>query len=315
MSHPVCLYVSPSLAKYGFPKGHPFGIDRQEAFFKEAQKQGLDKRVTLCEPRQASRDELLHFHMVEYVDRVERASKNGDGFLDQGDTPAFPGAYEAAATVVGAALDGLWRIMEGKCARTFQPIGGLHHARRERAAGFCVFNDIGVVIETLRLNHGAKRIAYVDIDVHHGDGVFYPFESDPDVIFADIHEDGNYLYPGTGAASETGKGKAEGTKLNIPMPPGAGDKDFFAAWQRVEAHLEKFRPEFFILQCGADSIADDPLAHLRYTPAAHAHAAKRLCAVAREFAKGRLMVFGGGGYNRVNLAKAWSGVLKEMIDA
>ena len=116
MSHPVCLYVSPSLAKYGFPKGHPFGIDRQEAFFKEAQKQGLDKRVTLCEPRQASRDELLHFHMVEYVDRVERASKNGDGFLDQGDTPAFPGAYEAAATVVGAALDGLWRIMEGKCA-------------------------------------------------------------------------------------------------------------------------------------------------------------------------------------------------------
>ena len=149
----------------------------------------------------------------------------------------------------------------------------------------------------------------------HGDGVFYPFESDPDVIFADIHEDGNYLYPGTGAASETGKGKAEGTKLNIPMPPGAGDKDFFAAWQRVEAHLEKFRPEFFILQCGADSIADDPLAHLRYTPAAHAHAAKRLCAVAREFAKGRLMVFGGGGYNRVNLAKAWSGVLKEMIDA
>ena len=315
MPHPVCLYVSPLLARYGFPNGHPFGIDRQDAFWREAQKQGLDRRISLCEPRQASRDELLHFHTAEYVARVERASREGNGFLDNGDTPAFPGVFEAAATVVGAALDGLWRIMEGKCARTFQPIGGLHHARRDRAAGFCVFNDIGVVVETLRLNYGVKRVGYIDIDVHHGDGLYYPFESDPDLIFADIHEDGNYLYPGTGAAYETGKGKAEGVKLNIHMPTGAGDKDFFAAWEKVEAHLKKFRPEFFILQCGADSIADDPLAHLRYTPAAHAHAAKRLCALAREFAKGRFMAFGGGGYNRANLAKAWNGVLKEMIEA
>lgn len=315
LPHPVCLYVSPLLARYGFPKGHPFGIDRQDAFWREAQKQGLDKRISLCEPRQASRDELLHFHTAEYVDRVERASKTGDGFLDNGDTPAFPGVYEAAATVVGAALDGLWRIMEGKCVRTFQPIGGLHHARRDRAAGFCVFNDIGVVIETLSLNYGVKRVGYIDIDVHHGDGLYYPFESDQDMIFADIHEDGSYLYPGTGAAYETGKGKAEGAKLNIPIPPGAGDKEFFAAWGKVEAHLKKFQPEFFIFQCGADSVADDPLAHLRYTPAAHAHAAKRLCALAGEFAKRRFMAFGGGGYNRANLARAWSGVLKEMIEA
>ena len=211
LPHPVCLYVSPLLARYGFPKGHPFGIDRQDAFWREAQKQGLDKRISLCEPRQASRDELLHFHTAEYVDRVERASKTGDGFLDNGDTPAFPGVYEAAATVVGAALDGLWRIMEGKCVRTFQPIGGLHHARRDRAAGFCVFNDIGVVIETLRLNYGVKRVGYIDIDVHHGDGLYYPFESDQDMIFADIHEDGSYLPP-------TKRGRVRPRVPNLTFP-------------------------------------------------------------------------------------------------
>ena len=107
--------------------------------------------------------------------------------------------------------------MSGECRRTFLPIGGLHHARRDRAAGFCVFNDVGVVIETLRSKYGIARIAYVDIDVHHGDGLYYPYESDPDLIFADLHEDGRYLYPGTGHANERGKGAAEGTKLNVPM--------------------------------------------------------------------------------------------------
>jgi acetoin utilization protein AcuC len=170
-----------------------------------------------------------------------------------------------------------------------------------------------VVIDTLRSQYGVKRIAYVDIDVHHGDGLFYPYEDDPDLIYADIHEDGRFLYPGTGDAFERGRGEAEGTKLNIPLPPGAGDREFMREWERVVDLLRRHRPEFVILQCGADSLAGDPLAHLQYTPAAHAHAARSLCALANEMAQGRIMGFGGGGYNRGNLAAAWCAVLDEFI--
>jgi len=309
----VCLYLSDDLGRYGFPDEHPFGPDRQAAFWREVQKQGLDKKVEINSSRPATREEIERFHTGEYVERVIALSRAGHGFIDYGDTPAFPGVYEAAAHVVGAALDGVKRIMKGECKRTFQSIGGLHHARRERAAGFCVFNDLGVVTETLRAEYGVKRVAYVDIDVHHGDGMFYPFESDPVVIFADIHEDGRFLYPGTGAASEIGKGKAEGMKLNIPMMPGAGDAEFVKVWPKVEALLRDKPPEIILFQCGADSIAGDPLAHLHYSPAAHAYAAKHLCLLADELCEGRIMGFGGGGYDRYNLAQAWSAVLSELL--
>ncbi|MGH8744230.1 MAG: acetoin utilization protein AcuC [Burkholderiales bacterium] len=309
----VCLYLSDNLGGYGFPDGHPFGPDRQAAFWKEAQKQGLDKKVQIHSSKAATREEIERFHTIEHVNRVISLSKIGYGSIDYGDTPAFPGVYEVTAHVVGAALDGLQRVMQGECLRTFQPIGGLHHARRDRAAGFCVFNDLGVVTETLRSQYKIKRIAYVDIDVHHGDGMFYPFEDDPDLIYADIHEDGRYLYPGTGFAEETGKGKAQGMKLNIPMAPGSDDSQFLKVWPKVEVLLREQRPEFILLQCGADSIAGDPLAHLQYSPAVHAYATKRLCLLANELCEGRVMAFGGGGYDRYNLAQAWSGVVKELL--
>jgi acetoin utilization protein AcuC len=176
-----------------------------------------------------------------------------------------------------------------------------------------VFNDLGLVIRSLREIHGVRRVAYVDIDVHHGDGVFYSFEDDPDLILADIHEDGRYLYPGTGHAAETGRGAAAGTKLNLPLPPGAGDRAFFEAWDRVLEHLDRHRPEFILFQCGADGLAGDPLAHLCLTPAAHAHAARSLNRLAQEQCNGRLMVFGGGGYKLSNLAAAWCAVLSELV--
>ncbi|HET6757516.1 MAG TPA: acetoin utilization protein AcuC [Burkholderiales bacterium] len=313
MAHWVCLYVGEELGRYGFPEGHPFGTDRQQKFLNEAKAQGLTEKASLKSPVKATREEIERFHSGVHVDRVIALSQSGMGYLDEGDTPAFAGMYDASAYVVGSALDGLHRVMRGECQRTFQAIGGLHHARRTRAAGFCVFNDLGVVIETLRSEYKVRRVAYVDIDVHHGDGVFYSYDQDPDLIFVDLHEDGRFLYPGTGGANETGEGKAAGTKLNIPMPPGAGDEEFFEQWGRAEAHLEKFKPEFFILQCGADSLEGDPLAHLRYSEKAHAHAAKRLCKLADEYAKGRIMGFGGGGYDRRNLARAWSAVLAEFL--
>jgi acetoin utilization protein AcuC len=172
-----------------------------------------------------------------------------------------------------------------------------------------------VAAEYLRSEHGLRRIAYVDIDAHHGDGVFYGFEDDPDLIFADIHEDGRYLYPGTGAESETGTGRARGTKLNIPMAPGAGDDDFARAWVRVETYLDHAQPEFILFQCGADSLEGDPITHLCYTEQAHADAATTLCMLADKHCGGRVVGTGGGGYNRKNLARAWTRVVQAFTEA
>jgi len=313
MTAEVLLYIGEPLARYRFPPGHPFSIDRQRAFWDEAQRQNLDKRVQVLAPRIATREELLRFHTRPYIESVADRSISGGGYLDYGDTPAFPGMFEAASAVSGTALDALQRVVSGATLRTFQPVGGLHHARADGAAGFCVFNDLAIVIRSLREMHGVRRVAYVDIDVHHGDGVFYAFERDPELIFADIHEDGRYLYPGTGFADETGAGDAVGTKLNAPLLPGAGDHEFFAAWERVLDHLRQHRPEFILFQCGADSLRGDPLAHLRLTPAAYAHAARTLCRFADDYCGGRLMAFGGGGYDLKNLAAGWCAVLREMV--
>ena len=218
--------------------------------------------------------------------------------------------YEAAAGVVGATLSAMEAILRGECRRAFVPIAGLHHAARDRAAGFCVFNDCGVAIEQLK-RAGLKRVAYVDIDAHHGDGVFYGFEEDAAVIFADLHEDGRYLYPGTGFAGETGRGLAAGTKLNVPLPPGADDAVFAQRWPAVLAHLETFAPEFVLLQCGADSIAGDPITHLRFSPAAARPRGPRAGAARRPSGPRAAAGARGRGYNRTNLAQAWSAVVED----
>ena len=207
--------------------------------------------------------------------------------------------------------------MAGTARRAFIPIAGLHHAAREHAAGFCVFNDCGVAIEMLRRKHGLKRIAYVDIDAHHGDGVFYAFEDDPDLMFADIHEDGRYLYPGTGSADETG------ARRRAPAPsstsrcrrarttrsssrPGRGSRPICAAHE----------PEFILLQCGADSLERRP----DHAPALHRGSARargraRCARIADELGHGRVLGMGGGGYNRRNLARAWTASSRRFVDS
>ncbi|MBX5459639.1 MAG: acetoin utilization protein AcuC [Steroidobacteraceae bacterium] len=313
MAQGVAVVAGEQLARYGFGDGHPFGPDRHGAFMREFEAHGLQNRTALLEPRNATEDELLLFHTPAYVAFVRERSATGHGFLDSGDTPVFRGVYEAAACVVGATLTAAEAIMDGRARRAFVPIAGLHHAARGRAAGFCVFNDCGVAAELLRKRHGLKRIAYVDIDAHHGDGVFYAFESDPELIFADIHEDGRYLYPGTGRAQETGKGAAEGTKLNIPVPPGADESVFDEAWPRVIEHLARYEPEFILFQCGADSVEGDPITHMRFSPACHGRAARELGALADRLGHGRVLGMGGGGYNRTNLAKAWVAVVEGLL--
>jgi acetoin utilization protein AcuC len=145
--------------------------------------------------------------------------------------------------------------------------------------------------------------------------VFYAFEDDPAVVFADTHEDGRFLYPGTGAADEIGSGAAAGCKLNLPLPPGSGDAEFLAAWPAIEAHLDRLAPQFVLFQCGADSLGGDPIAHLGLTEEAHGHAAARLVAIAERHAAGRILGFGGGGYNRRNIARAWTRVVRAFVEA
>jgi acetoin utilization protein AcuC len=315
MDKSVCVYMGELLQHYHFGGGHPFSPLRYGAFVDEFYRQGLDQEVTISQPVIAEQAKIEWFHTPEYVERVKRLSIAGKGYLDYGDTPAFLGVYEAAAAIVGSTLKAVDDIMMGCCRRAFIPIAGLHHARRDATAGFCVFNDCAVAIEALRRQYGVKRIGYVDIDAHHGDGVFYGFEKDPNIIIVDLHEDGRYLYPGTGSTDETGAGPAVGTKLNLPMPPGATDRQFLESWEQAEAFLSERQPEFILFQCGTDSLAADPIAHLRYSQKAHAHAAESLCAIANKYSSGRILGLGGGGYNLDNLAKAWCAVIQSFVVA
>lgn len=311
---PVLVYRGDEIARYGFGDPHPFGTDRHDVFHAELAAQGLGDAVQYALPRSATVDQLLLFHTADYIDRVSVKSHEGRGYLDEGDTPAIAGIFEAASSVVGSTLAAVDAVMQGEARRAFVPIAGLHHAARDSAAGFCVFNDCGVAAAYLREFYALRRVAYVDIDAHHGDGMFYGFEDDPDLIFADIHEDGRYLYPWTGAESETGTGRARGTKLNVVLAPGAGDVEFARAWDRVERYLDAARPEFILFQCGADSLHGDPITHLGLTEQAHADAAAALCRLADRHCDGRIVATGGGGYNRRNLARAWTRVVRSFVE-
>jgi acetoin utilization protein AcuC len=306
------------LAKYGFGESHPMSSDRIYAFWSKFQTENLDKsdQIVIEGPSLADEKVILTFHDANYIDLVKKASKHGIGFLDSGDTPSFKGVFEASSYVVGSTLKALDLVIRKKngVEHAFNPIGGLHHAKRNSASGFCVFNDIGIAIMKAREKYDIKRIVYVDIDAHHGDGVYYEFEDDPFLFFADIHEDGRFLYPGTGSELETGLGNAEGTKLNIPIAPNSTDDDFISAFNKVEKFINDIaKPELIILQCGADSLNGDPITHLRYTANAHRYAADSLHRLAHYHCNGRIVALGGGGYNRANIADAWTTIVKSFV--
>jgi acetoin utilization protein AcuC len=313
----TAVFYGEALAKYGFGGSHPFGTDRLDAFWKKLQTESIDN-IAVEEPLMATHHDVALFHDSSYIELVKVASKHGGVSLDRGDTPAFRGAFEASLYVAGSTLAALDMVVEGKDKKgrkvdhAFNPIGGLHHARRDSAGGFCIFNDIGIAILAAREKYRIERIAYIDIDAHHGDGVFYEFEDDPLLFFADIHEDGRYLYPGTGSSTEIGKAAAVNTKLNIPLEPGASDLDFIQAFGKVEQFVDSVKPELIILQCGADGIAGDPITHLQYTSKAHIHAASSIHRLAHKHCKGRLIALGGGGYNRVNIGTAWTEVVRVL---
>jgi acetoin utilization protein AcuC len=315
----TAMLFGEDLSKYGFGRLHPWNNERIYNFWSKVQQMELDKNpaILIEEPELALEEFILSFHDKNYVERVKKAGKIGTGYLDTGDTPAFKGVFEAASYVVGSTLKAFDIVMRKKngIEHAFNPIGGLHHSKRTTAAGFCVFNDIGIAILETRRKYGIKKIAYIDIDAHHGDGVYYEFEDDPLLYIADIHEDGKFLYPGTGSEWETGRGDAVGTKLNIPLHPNSTDQDFIESFKRVEDFIDNTaKPELIILQCGADSLKTDPLTHLNLTHNSHKYAASKLHSLAHKYSNGRIVALGGGGYNKINIGNAWTAVVKAFIE-
>lgn len=301
---------------YSFPGGNLMNSSRLGLFSRYldevAGKGGDSTKIELVDPVAGSEEDLLVFHTKEFVNLIKQASKTSGRLLDSGDTPAFRGMFEASLYPVGNSLNGLRLIMEGKVDHFFNPVGGLHHAGPDEARGFCVFNDCVIAVTRALNDFKLRKVAYVDIDAHHGDGVYNEFETDPRVVIGDIHEDGRYLYPGTGAETESGTGFGLGTKMNIALPPGSGDTEFFEAFERVDEFVRRSKPEMIFFQCGADGLAGDPITDLRYTAEAHAYASRKLHLLAHDVCGGRMLAMGGGGYNPSNVSAAWSAVVREL---
>jgi len=301
------VVVGEELLLYSFPEGHPMNNSRVRQFFARLEEAKAFERpgVVKVQPTMADEDTILQFHTREHLSFVKASSLRGDGYLDGGDTPAYKGVFEAASYVVGSTVKLLELVASGEVTHGFNPVGGLHHARRDSSAGFCVFNDIGVAIELAKRRYGLSPLLYVDMDAHHGDGVYYSYEGDPEVFIFDSHEDGRHLYPGTGFEWEEGTGKARGTKVNVPLQPGAGDGDFREAFKKALRLAERAKPQLVILQAGGDCLAGDPLTHLSLSSSSHRYATEELVKVSHTYCEGRLIALGGGGYNPKGVAEAW----------
>ncbi len=313
----LTLMYSSALLAYDFGPEHPFGAIRASLTMELMQQTGLltAPGVKVVAPEEAEREDLLLFHTREYIDFVQNSCAGGHGFLDGGDTPAVEGGFEASKTVVGSSLKAIERMMQGLTRYAMMPVGGLHHAHAGRASGFCVFNDLAICIKRLRRDFGIERVAYIDIDAHHGDGVVYGFYDDPAVLTIDFHEDGRYLFPGTGEIHELGRGVALGTKLNLPMPPYSSDRSLIYAFDElVPEMLRRFRPDFIMLVAGVDAHGGDPLSDMNYSAASYLHVVRQLREMAAELCHDRLAVFGAGGYHPATCALRWTQIAAALAD-
>ncbi|MBN1439749.1 MAG: acetoin utilization protein AcuC [Anaerolineales bacterium] len=303
----VFLY-SPALEKYPFPPDHPFTTSRAPKTRELIKSMGWLSGGDQIEfdPPPAERTVMETYHTARYLDALRRAS-DGDWNYDflrmgigTGDCPVFAGMYEHSVLAAGATLAGAARILEGTVDAAFNPHGGFHHAFPERAAGFCYVNDS--VLGCLALAEAGKRVLYVDIDVHNGDGVAFAFQDRADVMTISFHENPRILFPGTGFEDEIGSGPGEGYCVNVPLPVGTYDEAYLSAFDEVVLPLmEAFGPDVLVMELGADGLAQDPLAHLQLTNNAYVEVLHRLTAAGKP-----ILMTGGGGYNVENTVRAWA---------
>jgi acetoin utilization protein AcuC len=305
----MLLVFGPRSRTYDFGPNHPLTPRRFGPGIDLLRSVGAEPGLA---PEPAADADLLRCHERRYLDVVKRfsASPFGEdaraGIGEGGDDPPFAGMHEAGAMVAGGSLRAMEAILAGDEEHAFHPGGGLHHAMSGRASGFCIYNDPALAIA--RARQDGLRVLYVDLDVHHGDGVQAIHWDDPGVLTLSVHETGRYLFPGTGGVGELGEGVAAGTAVNVPLEPGTGE----AAWlEAVRALLPElaaaFGPDLVVSQHGADSHAWDPLAHLRVTTTAMGEAARLVDAVAHRYAGGRWLATGGGGYDAYRVVpRTWS---------
>ncbi|MCK8115487.1 acetoin utilization protein AcuC [Anaerosoma tenue] len=269
-------------------------------------------RFSLLPPRAIDREALALVHDETYIEAVERASIDPDARVGHGigtgDDPAFAGMHEAATRVVAATCTALDHVLSGVSVRAFAPAGGLHHAHRDRAAGFCIYNDAAVAMVRALSERPDLRIAYIDIDAHHADGVQEAFCNEPRVLVASIHEDGRYLFPGTGSYRERGAGDGLGTTINVPLPPYAGPDGYRLAFDKVvDPLVRSFAPDVIVTQNGADAHWSDPLTSLGMTVPGYEMLFTRLSTLADRVCGGRLVALGGGGYSWLTVVpRVWT---------
>ena len=279
---------------------------------------GLLDGVDLLRPEIAADADLERVHRSDYLAAVRTAPLAGPEVghgLGTDDNPIFDRMHDAAALVAGGSLLAAEQIVSGRVDRAVNIAGGLHHAMAAHAAGFCVYNDCAVAIAWM-LEQGVERVAYVDVDVHHGDGVQAAFYDDPRVLTVSLHQHPITLWPGTGYPTETGGRGAEGSAVNIALPPATGD----AEWQRafhavVPSVLAEFRPQVLVTQCGADAHREDPLADLSLTVDGQRSTYRSLRELAEQYADGKWLVLGGGGYSLFRVVpRAWTHLLATVLD-
>lgn len=322
MSDAVAVVWDEALAAYDFGPGHPLAPIRVQLAMRLAADFGLLDRLDVLAPvTPATMAEILAVHHPDYVDAVRTASADPREVdvargIGTPDDPSFAGMHEASALVAGATLAAAQAVHSGRAQHAVNLAGGLHHAMPDRAAGFCIYNDIAVAIPWL-LEQGIDRIAYIDVDVHHGDGVQAMFYDDPRVLTISIHESPLSLFPGTGFPDEVGGPGALGTAVNIALPAGTGDQGWLRAFHAVVPEvLEAFGPRVIVSQHGCDSHIDDPLAHLALTIDGQRMSYEAIHRWAHRFCEGRWVAVGGGGYEWIDVVpRAWTHLIAEAAGA
>lgn len=321
---PSALIWSEDHLRYDFGPAHPLKPVRVELTVALIRACGIDRAegvVTL--PRAPyHEDDLFRIHDEDYVEVVKRLSADPTPSgaprfgLGWGDNPVFAGMHEASLEVCGASVAAAQAVWSGRVPHAFNPAGGLHHAMRGRASGFCIYDDPVAAIDWL-LAHGARRVGYVDVDTHHGDGVQAFYYSDPRVLTISLHESGRYLFPGTGFTNEVGSGDARGSALNVPLPPDTPGDVYLDAFDAVvPAALEAFAPDVLVTQLGCDTHVTDPLAHLALTTDDYAAIGQRLHRLAHTVSDGRWVALGGGGYQIATVVpRAWTIYFAELAGA
>ncbi|MGH8889039.1 MAG: acetoin utilization protein AcuC, partial [Acidothermaceae bacterium] len=313
-SHELAVVWDDALAEYDFGPSHPLAPVRVELTIALARALGvLDaSNVTLIEPEPIDDDTLLTVHTAEYLDAVKAEQPNAKFGLGTADVPVFENMHRASRRVAGATVAAAKAVHEGRAIHGVNVAGGLHHAMPGNASGFCVYNDPAIAITWL-LNRGVEKIAYVDIDVHHGDGVQAVFYDDPRVLTISLHQSGRTLFPGTGFPDEIGGPNAEGSAVNVALPPGTGDAGWLRAFHAIVPPLvTAFAPTIVVSQHGCDSHRLDPLAELALSVDGQRTAHAAIHALAHQVCGGRWVATGGGGYALAEVVpRTWTHLLAE----